>query len=63
MVVAHEGSFSIPQAREVVALRSSGKNVVVVSAFPLAQDAMAWLPEGCTHVVDERLEPNRSRSQ
>lgn len=60
VVVAPEAGFSVPQAREVAALRSSGKDVVVVSAVPLAQDAMAWLPEGCTHVVGERLEPNSS---
>ena len=63
VVVAPEASFSVPQAREVAALHSSGKNVVVVSSVPLAQDAMAWLPEGCTHVVGERLEPNRSLAE
>ena len=63
VVVAPEGTFSVPQAREVAALHSSGKNVVVVSAVPLSDEAMAWMPEGCTHVLGEPLGPRWSVSE
>jgi hypothetical protein len=58
LVVADQGSFSVPEARVVAALRASGKNLVVVTPAPLGEDIMAWMPEGCTHVVGERIGPH-----